>query len=127
VIVPGLLVHRGITRPDAAPNYGLNTQHDPWRASALARRTRGDDNGLLGALHPLDLLLGLGHALLALGHFEPVGKREIGPKLLTSRSSDRLDVMHAAAVPWRADLGAARGGKVLKQARHRAGDSACGY
>ena len=32
---------------------------------------------------------------------------EIGPKLLTSRSSDRLDVVHAAAVPLRADLGAA--------------------
>jgi hypothetical protein len=27
------------------------------------------------ALHPLDLLLGLDHALLALGHSEPVGKR----------------------------------------------------
>jgi hypothetical protein len=62
-----------------------------------------------------------------LGHSEPVGKRDIAPKLLTSRSSDRLDVVHAAAVPLRADLGAARGGKVLKQARHRAGGSVCGY
>src|SRR5262245_3673301 len=29
--------------------YGLNTQHDPWRASSLAWRTGGDDDGLLGA------------------------------------------------------------------------------
>jgi hypothetical protein len=50
---------------------------------------------------------------------------EIGPNLLTSPSSDRLYVMHAAAVPLQADLGAARGGKVLKQARHRAGGSVC--
>ena len=34
----------------AARLYGLNTQHDPWRASALARRTGGDDNSLLTAL-----------------------------------------------------------------------------
>jgi hypothetical protein len=43
---------------DAARPYGLDTQHDPRRASALARRTGGDDNGLLGALQPFDLLLG---------------------------------------------------------------------
>ena len=47
--------------------------------------------------------------------------------LPTARPLDRLDVVHAAAVPLRADLGAARGGKVLKQARHRAGGSVCGY
>ena len=35
---------------DAGCFCGLNTQHDPWRASALAWRTGGDDNGLLGAL-----------------------------------------------------------------------------
>ena len=28
---------------DAARLYCLDAQHDPWRASALARRTRGDD------------------------------------------------------------------------------------
>jgi hypothetical protein len=41
------------------------TQHDPWRASALARRTGGDDN-LLGALQPVDLLFEFGDPLLAL-------------------------------------------------------------
>jgi len=35
---------------DAGYLYGLNTQHDPWRASSLAWRTGGDDDGLLGAL-----------------------------------------------------------------------------
>jgi hypothetical protein len=38
------------------------TQHDPWRASALAWRTGGDDNGLVGALQPLDLLIKLSDA-----------------------------------------------------------------
>jgi hypothetical protein len=38
------------------------TQHDPCRASKLARRTGGDDNGLVGALQPLDLLIKLGDA-----------------------------------------------------------------
>jgi hypothetical protein len=38
------------------------TQHDPCRASVLAWRTGGDDNGLLGALQPLDLLIKLGDA-----------------------------------------------------------------
>ena len=38
---------------DAARLHGLDTQHDPGRASALARRTRGDDNGLFDALQPL--------------------------------------------------------------------------
>jgi hypothetical protein len=38
------------------------TQHDPWRATALAWRTGGDDNGVLGALQPLDLLIKLGDA-----------------------------------------------------------------
>ena len=33
--------------------YGLPTQHGPCRASALARRAGGDDDGLLGALNPL--------------------------------------------------------------------------
>ena len=40
------------------------TQHDPCRASALAWRTGGDDNGLLGALQPLDLLIKLGDAVI---------------------------------------------------------------
>ncbi len=48
--------------------YHLNprrmTQHDPWRASVLAWRTGGDDNGLLGALQPLDLLIKLGDAVI---------------------------------------------------------------
>jgi hypothetical protein len=39
---------------DAARLYGLNTQNDPWRASPLARRTDGDDNGLLAALQPVE-------------------------------------------------------------------------
>jgi hypothetical protein len=42
------------------------TQHDPCRASALAWRSGGDDNGLLGALQPVDLLFKLGDPLLAL-------------------------------------------------------------
>ena len=33
---------------DAECFRGLNTQHDPWRASALAWRTGGDDNRFLG-------------------------------------------------------------------------------
>jgi hypothetical protein len=41
---------------DAAPPTAFTPQHDPCRASALARRTGGDDDGLLGALQPLDLL-----------------------------------------------------------------------
>jgi hypothetical protein len=35
---------------DAECFRGLNTQHDPWRASPLAWRTCRDDNGLLGTL-----------------------------------------------------------------------------
>jgi hypothetical protein len=38
------------------------TQHDPCRASALASRTTGDDNSLLAALQPLDLLTKLSDA-----------------------------------------------------------------
>jgi hypothetical protein len=38
------------------------TQDDPCRASALAWRTGGDDNGLAGALQPLDLLIKLSDA-----------------------------------------------------------------
>ena len=34
---------------DAGCLYGLNAQNDPWRASSLAWRTGGDDDGLLGA------------------------------------------------------------------------------
>ena len=37
---------------DAGCLYGLNTQHNPWRASSLARRTGGDNDGLLSALPP---------------------------------------------------------------------------
>ena len=51
----------------AARLYGLNTQHDPWRASALTWRTCGDDNGLLSALVPVDLTFEFGDLLLALG------------------------------------------------------------
>jgi len=39
---------------------------------------------------------------------------EIGPKLLTSRSSDRLDVVHAAAIPLRAEPAATRGGEAVE-------------
>ena len=35
---------------DAECFRGLNTQHDPGRASRLAWRVGGDDDGLLGAL-----------------------------------------------------------------------------
>jgi hypothetical protein len=57
-IAPGILERRtghdavtGRSRgADAGCLYGLNTQHDPWRASSLAWRTGGDDDGLLGAL-----------------------------------------------------------------------------
>jgi hypothetical protein len=51
----------------AARLYGLNAQHDPWRASSLAWRTGGDNDGLLSALRPVDLLLEFGDPLLALG------------------------------------------------------------
>ena len=43
------------------------------------------------------------------------------------RILDRLDVVRAAAIPLLPDPGASRRGKVLKQARHRAGGSVCGY
>jgi hypothetical protein len=46
--------------------YWLDTQHDPWRASALACRAGRDDNGLLGALKPVDLFFEFGDSLLAL-------------------------------------------------------------
>src|SRR5262249_26363813 len=52
---------------DAGCLYGFNTQHDPWRASSLAWRTGGDDNGFLGALEPVDLLFEFCYPLLALG------------------------------------------------------------
>jgi tripartite-type tricarboxylate transporter receptor subunit TctC len=45
----------------------LSTQHNPWRASALAWRIRTDDNGLLGALESVDLIFKLGNPLLSLG------------------------------------------------------------
>src|SRR5258705_7265516 len=41
-------------------------------------------------------------------------------------SANRLDVTDAAAVPLRADFGAARRGEALEQARHRAGGTVCG-
>ena len=50
----------------AARLYGLNTQHDPCRASSLAWRAGGDDNGLLSALE-LDLIFEFGDLLLAQG------------------------------------------------------------
>ena len=53
---------------DAGCLYNLDTQHDPRRASALAWRTCRDDNGLLGALQPVNLLFEFGYPLLALGH-----------------------------------------------------------
>jgi hypothetical protein len=53
-------------RLDGARLYSLHTQYDPWRTSALAWRTGGNDNGLLGALQPVDLLFELGDPLLAL-------------------------------------------------------------
>jgi hypothetical protein len=50
---------RGASRgADAARLYGLDTQHDPWRASTLACRTGGDDE--------LDGLFEFGDPLLAL-------------------------------------------------------------
>ena len=47
-------------RLDGARLYSLHTQYDPWRASAFACRAGRDDNGLLGALQPVDLLFKLG-------------------------------------------------------------------
>jgi hypothetical protein len=50
------------TRAGSAPTIstpGEMTQHDPWRATALAWRSGGDDNGLLGALQPIDVLFEL--------------------------------------------------------------------
>ncbi len=45
---------------DAPRLYGLDTQHDPRRTSALAwRAPMNDDNGLLDAPQPLDLLFQL--------------------------------------------------------------------
>jgi hypothetical protein len=41
---------------DAGCLYGLHTQHDPRRASRLTWRAGCGDNGLLGALEPIDLL-----------------------------------------------------------------------
>ena len=61
-------------RADPRCLYGLNTQHDPGRASSLAWRAGGDDNGLLGALEPINLTFGLGDPLLTLGK----GMRPIG-------------------------------------------------
>jgi hypothetical protein len=40
---------------------------------------------------------------------------------ISQLTADRLDVVHAAAVPLRADLGAAGRGETFEQARHRAG------
>ena len=42
--------------------------------------TAGDDERLRDALQPLALLLGLGDALLALGHSEPVGRSSCPPR-----------------------------------------------
>jgi len=53
--------------PDAGCLYGLNTQHDPWQAPSLAWRTSDDDDGLLSALCPVDLLFELSDPMLALG------------------------------------------------------------
>jgi hypothetical protein len=47
--------------------YSLHTEHDPWRASAFAWRTGGDDNGLLCALEPVNLTVEFGDLLLSLG------------------------------------------------------------
>jgi hypothetical protein len=47
--------------------YNLHAKHCPRRASSLAWRTRSDDNGLLRALQPINLLFELGDPLLALG------------------------------------------------------------
>ena len=51
---------------DAGCLYGLNAQHDPWWAFALARHARSHDNGLLGALASVDLIFKFGNLLLAL-------------------------------------------------------------
>jgi hypothetical protein len=57
--------HHAARTPGASISF--NTQHDPWQASSLAWRTSGDDDGLLSALCPVDLLFELGDPLLALG------------------------------------------------------------
>jgi hypothetical protein len=53
-------------RSDAPRLYSLHPQHNPWRAAPLAWRTRSDDDGLLSALQPIDLLFEFGDPLLAL-------------------------------------------------------------
>ena len=44
------------TAVDAGGRHDLGTQHDPWWASTLAWRIGADDDGLLGALEPADLV-----------------------------------------------------------------------
>jgi hypothetical protein len=44
---------------------------------------------------------------------------EIGPKLLTSRPSDRLDLVHAAAIPLLPDPGASWCSELVEQTGHR--------
>jgi hypothetical protein len=58
---------RPFSRRSAKRLYGINTQHNPCRASRLAWRTCRDDNGLLSALKPVDLPFEFGDLLLALG------------------------------------------------------------
>jgi hypothetical protein len=63
------------------------TQHDPCRASALAWRTGGDDDALLGALQPVDLLFKGGDPLLALAASE---RLSVCFRAVTGRPSRQL-------------------------------------
>jgi hypothetical protein len=54
-LLSGILTPGPLRGADAGRLNGLDTQHDPGRASPLAWRTGGDDDSLLGALQPLDL------------------------------------------------------------------------
>ena len=45
---------------------GASAQHDPWRAAPVAWRAGRNDDGLLGALQPVDLLFEFGDSLFAL-------------------------------------------------------------
>jgi hypothetical protein len=67
-------------------------QHDPWRATALAWRTGGDGNGLVGALQPLNLLIKLGDAR------SRSGSQRAAECLLSSRDRPSFAAVAAAGM-----------------------------
>ena len=71
---------------DAGCLYGLNTQHNPWRASRLAWRAGGDDKAFLDAHQPVYFTFELGDLPLVLGQ-------------RTRRVRDMVSLERAAVVP----------------------------